>query len=221
MKMSDPGVYMILNIVNGTRYVGGTPRSLGRRWAEHKCKLRKGTNGNPSLQQDWDEYSEDAFCFVMIENVFEDVHEREQYWIDRFKENGIPLYNRCPSAFSHAGLIMPAESVERGARNNSRTRAAWSKERQRQFSETLKRAWTPTRRARKSKQIKQSWEVDRQRMIGKRRYYGPYSFRSPSGEIVEVEHLSNFCSQYDLDPSAMVKVHRGIRPSHKKWTKTP
>lgn len=221
MKMSNPGVYMILNIITGERYVGGTSKSFSRRWTEHKYALRKGKNGNPPLQEAWNKYGESAFCFVMIENVSENVQEREQYWMDKFKENGLLLYNRCPSAFNHAGLIMPIKAVARAVVSRTKTRARWSKERQRQFSKTLKETWTPARRERKGKQVKQAWQSNRRRMLANRRYYGPYSFRSPSGEVVVVEHLSNFCSQYSLDPSAMVKVHRGIRPSHKKWTKAP
>lgn len=46
-----------------------------------------------------------------------------------------------------------------------------------------------------------------------------YVFKSPSGEIVNVYNISEFCRKNGLLNQHMGKVHLGKRKSHKGWTK--
>lgn len=60
------GIYGIRNKVNGKIYIGKTVNNFGDRWDCHKAQLRGGYNGNHSLQNDWNEYGEDNFEFIII-----------------------------------------------------------------------------------------------------------------------------------------------------------
>ncbi len=46
-----------------------------------------------------------------------------------------------------------------------------------------------------------------------------YTFRNPSGDIIEVYNLRQFCRDNDLQQGHMWSVHSGGRNSHKGWTK--
>jgi hypothetical protein len=46
-----------------------------------------------------------------------------------------------------------------------------------------------------------------------------YLFLSPSGEIVSIFGLNEFCKKYNLSKSAMSEVHSGKRNHYKKWKK--
>jgi len=43
--------------------------------------------------------------------------------------------------------------------------------------------------------------------------------KSPSGDTVKITNINEFCRQNSLDESALRKVSKGKRPSHKGWTK--
>jgi group I intron endonuclease len=63
------------------------------------------------------------FAFEIIEQVEEDLlTEREQYWIDHYRELGI-LYNTCLIAGSALGTIHSAETREK----ISASKASWAK----------------------------------------------------------------------------------------------
>ncbi|HZU01529.1 MAG TPA: GIY-YIG nuclease family protein [Ktedonobacteraceae bacterium] len=115
--MKQPGIYAIVNKVNGHMYVGST-RDLRGRWWTHRHNLRKGVRENPVLLNAWAKYGEEAFEFVEIElfELLEDVQalkkaleEREQYYIDTLK----PVYNVRPIAQNNTGYHPRPESVEK------------------------------------------------------------------------------------------------------------
>lgn len=60
------GIYAIVNLVTGQRYIGQTSRFLYR-WTKHKLLLRCGEHPNQALQQDWIFYTESAFDFCILE----------------------------------------------------------------------------------------------------------------------------------------------------------
>ena len=75
-------IYAIVNIRNGKRYIGGTAHFTRRTWI-HRSQLRNGIHDNPSLQEDWNTYGEDAFIFGIIEAVpVEQLKEQEQAYLD-------------------------------------------------------------------------------------------------------------------------------------------
>lgn len=60
-----PGVYRIVNKVNGKAYTGSSV-NVGNRFTQHLSDLRKGCHKNPKLQASWNKYGEDNFRFEPI-----------------------------------------------------------------------------------------------------------------------------------------------------------
>lgn len=88
------GIYTIMNLVNGTLYVGSSV-SAETRWARHRRDFTKGTHGNQYLQRAVRKYGLDKFRF-RIEEVVEagnELRETEYQWIDVLEKAGFPLYN--------------------------------------------------------------------------------------------------------------------------------
>lgn len=61
----NAGVYEIVNLVNGNRYVGSSVR-ISSRINSHKCLLRKNKSHNKHLQSAFNKYGEAAFVFRPI-----------------------------------------------------------------------------------------------------------------------------------------------------------
>ena len=88
-KLSRPGIYYILNKANNHSYVGQS-RNIFKRWRDHKRSLRNGTHSNEYLQNAWNLYKEQDFCFqVLVFCKEEELNDKEQYWFERIK----PEYN--------------------------------------------------------------------------------------------------------------------------------
>lgn len=85
-KLHSPGIYKIVNRVNGHCYVGQSVDLFKRRTA-HFGNLRAGTHQNKYLQHAFNHYGEASFRFEIIEFIENDfdLNDREQYWIDHLK----------------------------------------------------------------------------------------------------------------------------------------
>lgn len=85
------GIYCITNILNNKKYVGHS-NFIGKRWDNHKYKLRRGTHTNEHLQAAWDKYGESSFVFSILEKLPTDL-SREEYevyenkWVLHFKSH--------------------------------------------------------------------------------------------------------------------------------------
>lgn len=62
------GVYVILNTVNGRRYVGSSV-DIPQRWREHLSRLRREVHVNLALQADWLAHGPNAFHWQVSEWV--------------------------------------------------------------------------------------------------------------------------------------------------------
>lgn len=65
-------IYKIVNVATENFYVGSAVKPKRRKW-EHWAALKKGTHHCAALQAAWDVFGEDAFEFVVIEEVADDV----------------------------------------------------------------------------------------------------------------------------------------------------
>lgn len=94
------GVYQIVNITNGHRYIGSAI-DIQRRWSSHVRLLCQNKSHSPYLQNAWNRYGKDCFEFSVIEQCDSfSVIEREQYYIDTLR----PEYNMAGSAGSRLGV---------------------------------------------------------------------------------------------------------------------
>lgn len=116
---ANTGIYEIVNLVNGKRYVGSAV-NLRHRWRQHRCELGKGRH-NPILQNAWRKYGEAAFEFRVIEIVRDprDLIAREQHYIDAIK----PEYNVARIAGSRLGVPL---SPEHKAQVSATHKRLWS-----------------------------------------------------------------------------------------------
>lgn len=90
--LSYSGIYCIINIYNGKRYIGSSKNIRKRLWG-HRAELRHNKHDNQYLQNAWNKYGEDKFDFYVIEQCPENILlEREQFYIDTIK----PEYNLNP-----------------------------------------------------------------------------------------------------------------------------
>jgi group I intron endonuclease len=108
----DIGVYAIVNVVRGKRYVGSSAKSIKVRWWLHRTALRAGKHHSRHLQRAWDKYGEDAFSFEVLEVCPpEQCVAREQHWIDHHKAaDGRYGYNVSPTAGSQLGIKRSEET---------------------------------------------------------------------------------------------------------------
>lgn len=106
------GVYQILNLLTGQRYVGSTTKSFNHRWSTHRVSLREGSHRNQYLQRAWGKYGESLFEFSVLEYCSkEQCLNLEQYWMDLFRsyerDKG---YNLAHLAASRLGMKTPGTS---------------------------------------------------------------------------------------------------------------
>jgi len=104
--MNASGIYEILNLVNGKRYIGSAVY-LRRRWGVHRRALRKGSHHSRALQRAWIKYGSDAFVFKpLLICAAKDLIFYEDRCFDGYK----PEYNICPTAGSSLGVHHSSEA---------------------------------------------------------------------------------------------------------------
>lgn len=80
MKIS--GIYEILNVISGKRYLGSS-HNIKSRWSAHRWSLEVGKHHSILLQRAWGKYGSAAFVFRVLELAGERLLEIEQNWLDR------------------------------------------------------------------------------------------------------------------------------------------
>lgn len=108
----DSGIYVIVNLNNGKKYVGQS-YSVSRRFLVHKNKLRKGKHPNIHLQSAWNKYGENSFSFEILEYCpIDALNEREEYWINAFKTYTSEGYNMTLGGNGNRGYVWSRASRE-------------------------------------------------------------------------------------------------------------
>lgn len=76
------GIYKIINVINNKFYVGSAV-DLKRRKTRHFSELRTGKHKNRHLQAAWEKYGEQAFVFVVVEELPDgaDLLAAENVWL--------------------------------------------------------------------------------------------------------------------------------------------
>lgn len=112
-----PGIYLILNVLDGKSYVGSS-RDVVRRLYVHRRMLRRGEHHSPQFQRAFDRDGEAAFSFAVIERCdLSALLVREQVWInERRSADSAFGYNVCAVSGTRAGVPQP-ESQKAALRN--------------------------------------------------------------------------------------------------------
>lgn len=93
------GIYEIVNITNGKKYIGSS-KNVKHRRSQHFSALRKGNHKNPHLQNSYYKYGEKSFIFNQIASCPEEyLLKLEQVHLDSLK----PEYNICKEAGRTSG----------------------------------------------------------------------------------------------------------------------
>lgn len=86
-KLSDKGVYMIININTNIKYVGSTTRSFSDRWRSHLNGFHRNV-GNKVLLNIYHKYGLLGFRFFILESMNNssmlEIRNREKYWIEHY-----------------------------------------------------------------------------------------------------------------------------------------
>jgi group I intron endonuclease len=99
-QKSKMGVYHILCLVNGKRYLGST-LNFRNRWRGERSCLNKSQRISNRLQKDWDEHGSGAFIWEILEYIYKDdlLGVIEDEYIARFKSAHPKFgYNLRPSS---------------------------------------------------------------------------------------------------------------------------
>lgn len=115
VKRKISGIYSIVNIKTGDRYIGSS-KDIDRRWYVHKDTARKGKHHSRYFQRAWNKYGEDSFKFFVIEEM-EPIKEKLEYneqntiWLFR------PVYNSGdkvrPHNVSESGTASLSEHMKK------------------------------------------------------------------------------------------------------------
>ena len=85
IPIKGQGIYKIRNKRNDKYYVGRTVNCFSARWTNHRGQLRNNKHSNRILQQAWNKYGEDAFEFIVLEDLSHKsvkyIHAIEQWWL--------------------------------------------------------------------------------------------------------------------------------------------
>lgn len=103
------GIYAIINTINGKRYVGQAV-NIKNRINGHFKRLRAEKHHCAHLQSAFQKYGQERFTYSVLEECpVEALTEREQYWMDYYRDRG--LYNTAPAAGSNIGLKFGPETT--------------------------------------------------------------------------------------------------------------
>jgi group I intron endonuclease len=221
-ELNQTGVYTIINLDTGKRYIGSTVQSFRGRWGIHKSCLRNNKHHSKHLQSSWNKHTEFRFEFRILEFVPpEYCLQREQWWMDLYgsylPENG---YNILPTAGSSLGKVTSEETKQKmRLANKGKTH---SEETKQKISLTNK-GHTVSEEAKQKLSLinkcKSLSEEHKFRMSASFRPQG-YSFiHKETKEVCTFQNLNEFCRVRNLNQGSMSAVANGKRKQHKGWAK--
>jgi len=154
----NSGVYEIVNLTNGKRYVGSALNLKGRK-RDHWRYLREGNHHNRYLQRSWNKYGADAFVFRVLHILYPEslivieqgeIDTKSEYNIRKWADSNTGLRwsaeTRAKQSAAQKGKKRSAESVAKtSAANKGQKRTAEQRER---ISAAVRgKPWSPAQRA--------------------------------------------------------------------------
>lgn len=209
-------IYKISNLVNNKIYIGQTIESLAKRWKRHTWISTKNRNAM-AITNAIIKYGEENFIIEEIDNAqnIDELNKKEEYYI---------RYYNCISPNGY--------NIKYGGDNNkmseetklkisiSNTGKTISEETRKKLSDSHK-GWVP------SEETRQKW---RDAFSGKKpsentikgsieHNQKTFTLLNPDGELITFTNMKKFCIDNNLSNSKLCLVAKGIRNTHKGWTK--
>lgn len=120
-----PGLYVIVNTVDGKRYVG-QGENVGVRAADQWNRLRRGDHENPRLQADWNRLGESSFSIEFRAVSAADLDEAEAMLIEELQAlEHLAGYNKMRSAKQWGPEARIRSSEKKRVRARSFFRFPW------------------------------------------------------------------------------------------------
>lgn len=120
IQKTEFGIYGWFNLVNGKVLIGQTGSTKGflKRKSNYLSFLKRNKWGNKHFQNAWNKYGEDNFEFRIVEKLNNDnvLTQREQYWVNFYRETGA-VYNK----------IGPVDAPMKGVVHTDETKAKMRK----------------------------------------------------------------------------------------------
>jgi len=135
LDITGKGIYAFL-AGEDLWYVGSTLESFGKRWNRHLSALRRGNHDNKWLQRVWSKHGK--IYALILEESDSNLPDKEQYWIDWFRNNGDKVCNMQPANQSRKGI--PHTEETKIKIRNSRKGRKLSEETKNKISEHHKAA---------------------------------------------------------------------------------
>lgn len=117
------GIYCVINKINGKCYIGSAG-NLSIRIKRHEYELKKNIHNNVYLQNAWNKYGKENFCFFVLEYIEKDeLLNNEQYYLDLFLSYNMNHgYNINPKSNSRFGTKCSNESKKKMSDANKKWR---------------------------------------------------------------------------------------------------
>jgi len=230
--MDKTGIYKIFCRVNNKAYIGSSV-NVKRRLQQHLYALKSNRHINEHLQNAWNQYGENEFEFLLLEEVNSDgLLVREQFWIDKLNAS------QRSSGFNKAETARPTESslfkrskayiithpngveeeiinLEKWQRDNGIPHDALRKVAlgtQNHYKQYL---------CRFAYQTQEEWKstLVRNEKSGATPIRN-YKILCPDGKIIETNRLNEFCNIYNLNKACMNEVFhkKNGRKQHKGYS---
>lgn len=201
------GVYQILNLVNGKRYIGSTAVSFMKRWGSHKKELRNNYHHSKSLQRAWNKYGQENFSFEVLATCPKEYCIKlEQWFLDNFSRE----YNVCPTAGSRLGTKVSEEERKKMSERGKK-RAEDPLERKRMSEMQLKRFQDPEQRAINKRIAVERYAKEEERLKNRERLKKHYAIPANRERL----------RQQAIKQWENAELKNKILEGRKKWLSTP
>jgi group I intron endonuclease len=222
------GIYCIEHLPSGKKYVGRTNRvkkknkaeGMKQRWKEHIYSLQNNRHWCNALQNAWNKYGPEQFCFYVLEAADKNLVEREAYYIQTLQtmttQHG---YNQILDLSEQREIVPETRARMSEAQRNRPpiTEATREKIRANSTGRLHKPEAKAKLRAAHLGRPKKPQAILRNAMA---RVDEPFNLiNTETGETFYGYNLTAFARAHGLSQGNLSEVFHGKRKSHKGWVR--